>query len=126
MFLIVSALQKYGVTEKIATVLDGDGSLIKYGVASFLSSNVINNIPMSVLFGGVLTESSGIAAAYATIIGSNLGAYLTPVGALAGIMWTGLLKRYEVKFTFRDFILYGAVLSVPALCCSLLGLWLIV
>lgn len=126
MFLIVSALQKYGVTEKIAALLDGDGSLIKYGVASFLSSNVINNIPMSVLFGGVLTESSGIAAAYATIIGSNLGAYLTPVGALAGIMWTGLLKRYEVKFTFRDFILYGAVLSVPALCCSLLGLWLIV
>lgn len=126
MFLIVSALQKYGVTEKIASVLDGDGAFIKYGVASFFSANVINNIPMSVLFGGVLTESSGMASVYATIIGSNLGAYLTPVGALAGIMWTGLLKRYEVKFSFRDFIFYGAILSVPALVSALFGLWLIV
>lgn len=126
MFLIVSALQKYGVTEKIASLLDGEHALFKYGVASFLSSNAINNIPMSVLFGGVLTENSGLAAVYATIIGSNLGAYLTPVGALAGIMWTGLLKRYEVKFSFRDFIFYGAILSVPALLAALFGLWIVV
>lgn len=126
MFLIVSALQKYGVTTKIGDLLNGEGSLVKYGVASFLVSNVINNIPMSVLFGGVLLGGADKAAVFASVIGSNLGAYLTPVGALAGIMWTGLLKRYEVKFSFRDFLFYGAILSVPALGCSLFGLWLVV
>ena len=78
---------------------------------------------MSVLFGGVLESGAGAGAVYATIVGSNLGAYLTPVGALAGIMWTGLLRTYEVDFSFRKFVLYGAALSLPALASSLLCLW---
>lgn len=123
MFLIVLSLEKYGITERIASLLGGDGEIFKYGVASFLAANVINNIPMSVLFGGVLESGTGAGAVYATIVGSNLGAYLTPVGALAGIMWTGLLRTYEVDFSFRKFVLYGAALSLPALASSLLCLW---
>ena len=88
-----------------------------------MSANLINNIPMSVLFGGVI--ESGIATnakIYATIVGSNLGAYLTPVGALAGIMWTGLLRTHEVEFSFKKFIVYGVIVAVPALLAALLGL----
>jgi arsenical pump membrane protein len=91
-----------------------------------LSANFINNIPMSVLFSGII--ESGVATnakIYATVIGSNLGAYLTPVGALAGIMWTGLLRTHEVEFSFKDFIKYGVVVAVPALAVSLFGLWLV-
>lgn len=126
MFVIVLSLEKYGVTEKIAAVLGGKGELFKYGFASFLVSNVINNIPMSVLFGGVLGVSeASLKSIYATIIGSNLGACLTPVGALAGIMWTGLLKSYGVKFSFRQFIGYGAVVALPALLAALGGVALV-
>ena len=126
MFLIVLSLQKYGVTERLASLLSGKGALWKYGAASFFSANVVNNIPMSVLFGGVLTASETSAASvYATIVGSNLGAYLTPIGALAGIMWTGLLKTYRVDFSFRRFVVYGAALSLPALAAALFGLWLV-
>ncbi len=126
MFLIVLSLEKYGVTGQIASVLDGGGEIFKYGIASFFAANVINNIPMSVLFGGVLGGAGASSGAvYATIVGSNLGAYLTPVGALAGIMWTGLLKTYEVDFSFRKFVFYGALLSLPALAASLLCLWIV-
>lgn len=125
MFLIVLSLEKYGITERIAALLGGEGEIFKYGVVSFLAANVINNIPMSVLFGGVLESGAGAGGVYATVIGSNLGAYLTPVGALAGIMWTGLLRTYEVDFSFRKFVAYGAALSLPALASSLLCLWLI-
>lgn len=129
MFTLVLALQKYGVTGEIATLLAGGGDemeMLKYGVTSFLSANLINNIPMSVLFGGVI--ESGIATnakIYATVIGSNLGAYLTPVGALAGIMWTGLLRTHEVEFSFKEFIFYGVTVAVPALFASLVGLLLV-
>ena len=46
------------------------------------------------------------------------------VGALAGIMWSGLLKKNGIKFSFRDFIVYGATVSVPSLitCLAVLGL----
>ncbi len=130
MFVLVLALQKYGVTEKIASLLAGGGDgaeLFKYGVASFLSANLINNIPMSVLFGGVI--ESGVATnakIYGAIIGSNLGAYLTPIGALAGIMWTGLLKTHEVEFPFKKFIGYGIVTAIPALAAALFGLWALI
>lgn len=81
---------------------------------------------MSVLFGGVLGVSeASLKSICATIIGSNLGACLTPVGALAGIMWTGLLKSYGVKFSFRQFIGYGAVVALPALLAALGGVALI-
>ena len=130
MFVLVLSLEKYGVTEKISQFLSGGGDsaeLIKYGVTSFLSANLVNNIPMSVLFGGVI-ESGVITSAkvYATVIGSNLGAYLTPLGALAGIMWTGLLKTYEVDFSFKKFIGYGALIAMPALAAALVGLWIII
>ena len=129
MFLLVLALQKYGVTGKISEFLAGGGDvaeLFKYGVTSFFSANLINNIPMSVLFGGLIQSGTVTATKiYATIVGSNLGAYLTPVGALAGIMWTGLLKNHEVEFSFGEFIKYGAILSIPALLSALLGLWIV-
>lgn len=125
MFLIVLSLEKYGVTGKIASFLGGRYAFINYGAVSFLVSNLINNIPMSVLFGGVL-QGATAPCVYATIIGSNLGACLTPIGALAGIMWTGLLKRYKLSFSFLDFIKYGCIAALPSLAFALFGLFVIV
>ena len=126
MFTLVLALDKYSVTTEIANLLSGGGNFaetIKYGVASFLTANVINNIPMSVLFGGVI--ESGVATnakIFGSIIGSNLGAYLTPIGALAGIMWTGLLKTHNVKFSFKDFVKYGVMVAIPTIAVALITL----
>lgn len=130
MFTLVLALEKFAVTDKIAEILAGGGQtgeIFKYGLASFLSSNIINNIPMSVLFGGVIEIGVATGAKiYATVIGSNLGAYLTPIGALAGIMWTGLLKTHNVKFTFKDFTKYGILVAMPTIIAALLGLWIVI
>ena len=51
-----------------------------------------------------LTGCPFTSATYATVIGSNLGAFISPVGALPGIMWIGILKKHEIKFSFIDFI----------------------
>ena len=79
---------------------------------------------MSVLFASILTDVNNhqLLAIYATIIGSNIGAYLTPIGALAGIMWMSLLKKYDIKFTFFDFMKYGVIIVPAILLMSLLGL----
>lgn len=121
MFVIVSSLKSSGATEILKSFLDGFDEIFSYGISSFLCSNLINNIPMSVLFSTVTVSAK---STYATIVGSNLGAIFTPVGALAGIMWSGLLKKNGIKFSFRDFIVYGATVSVPSLitCLAVLGL----
>lgn len=121
MFVIVSSLKSSGTTVLLKSFLDGFDEIFSYGISSFLCSNLINNIPMSVLFSTVTVSAK---STYATIIGSNLGAIFTPVGALAGIMWSGLLKKNGIKFSFKNFIVYGAAVSVPSLitCLAVLGL----
>ncbi len=128
MFVIVLALDKHGLTNFIASKL-GTGSLtiVKYGIASTIGANLINNIPLSVLFSAIdLTLpieflNRGI---YASIIGSNIGAFLTPVGALAGIMWANILKENDFKFPFYKFVCYGTLVAIPTLAFSLAGLYL--
>ena len=131
MFTVVLSLDYYGFTGKLASLLGENGSVFSYGILSYLAANFINNIPMSVLFSsvlesGVLSGSAYIGGVYATTIGSNLGAYLTPVGALAGIMWASILKKEKVEFSFLSFIKYGVIISVPTLIVSLLSLTLFV
>ena len=83
---------------------------------------------MSVLFSNIINFSDinlCNQAIYATIFGSNLGAFLTPVGALAGIMFTDLVSKQEINFSFKTFIKYGSIITIPTLIVSLFGLFLV-
>lgn len=125
MFLLVLTLDRYQVTTIISDSFGTDHLVWKYGIASFLSANVMNNIPMSVAFSSIvnhLSEADRLPAAYASIIGSNIGAYFTPLGALAGIMWSGILNKMGIPFSFRKYISYGIRISIPVLIAALLGL----
>ena len=127
MFILVLALEKCGVTAAIAALLDALPAIPAYGVSSFLSANLMNNTPMSVLFSGITAGLEGItqaAALYAAVIGSNLGAFFTPIGALAGMMWMQLLKAHGLQLSFGRFTKYGAAAALPALVLALLGLWI--
>jgi arsenical pump membrane protein len=127
MFVIIVALSQNGVTLAIGNLLGESLPILKYGVASFLTSNIINNIPMSILFSSILEtvgESASYPAVFATIIGSNMGALFTPVGALAGIMWSSILNRHGLKFGYKNFLKMGVTIAIPTLITALLGLWL--
>ena len=128
MSVIVITLNYQGVASKIGEFLNNGVTIINYGASSYLFSNIINNIPMSILFSNIPspTDPNYIKAIYASIVGSNIGAFLTPIGALAGIMFSNLLNKYEVKFSFLDFIKYGSVISIPVLATTLLILGIII
>ena len=125
MFVFVLAFDKVGISSRIG-VLEGNRHVIlQYGISSFFAANLVNNIPMSVLFSSVvksLTDVNLLKGVFAAIVGSNVGAFFTPIGALAGIMWSGILKKHDVKFSFLTYIHYGIILSVPTLLATLLGL----
>ena len=129
MSVIVITLNYQGISDRIGEFLNKGSLIINYGVSSYLLSNVINNIPMSIFFSNVptaLTNGEYLRATFASIIGSNIGAFLTPIGALAGIMFSNLLSKYEMKFTFLDFIKYGSIVSIHVLAVSLLSLFLFI
>lgn len=125
MFVIIIALDQNNITDKLSEILDFGNTTFTYGISSYLASNIINNIPMSMLFSklvGLLDSGIITKATYASIVGSNIGAFLTPIGALAGIMFTSLTEKYGTKLNFRTFTKYGFLISVPVLLIALLVL----
>ena len=125
MFVIVLAFEKCGITKQLADLLGKGQPIISFGAASFLSANIINNIPMSVLFSSICSETASLPALYASVIGSNIGAFLTPIGAIAGIMWMSVLKLQRIKLSYVDFIKYGVLISVPAMAGALAALFIV-
>lgn len=127
MFVIVLALDKNGFTKSIANFLgEGKATIFNYGVSSTIIANLINNIPLSVLYSQVdasLSTNMMTQGVYASIIGSNIGAFLTPVGALAGIMWGNILKSNNLKLPFYKFVGYGVIIAIPVLLAALAGLY---
>ncbi|MEM4258949.1 MAG: ArsB/NhaD family transporter [Candidatus Thermoplasmatota archaeon] len=120
LFIIVEALRIYGVTTDIGIFfsdLAGTSTtnhIFVYGFSSAFSANIINNIPMTVAFvpiTGIVPEMHQFAAVLATTIGSNLGANITPIGALAGLMWMSILREKEVRLSFKEFLTYGLVIT---------------
>ena len=126
MFVMVEALRANGVTDAIFSLLGDRAQIWTYGVTSFLAANLVNNIPMSVLYSSILASGGSAAAVYATVVGSNLGACLTPIGALAGIMWSSILKEHGLKFGYLDFLKIGVSVAIPALAAALLTLGFVI
>ena len=128
MFVIVICLEYQEISARIAAFLGEKACVWTYGFSSYIAANLINNIPMSILFGSfpvALSETARLQAVYASVIGSNIGAFLTPIGALAGIMFTELTSRYDVKFGFGEFVRYGTVVSLPTIAAALAVLFLV-
>lgn len=121
MFTMIVVLEQDGVTVEIAKLLGEGLPVLKYGVASFLAANVMNNIPMSVLFSSIISASAANtqSAVFATIIGSNICAFFTPIGALAGIMWSSILNGHGYKFSYLNFLKMGFFIAVPTLFAAL-------
>jgi arsenical pump membrane protein len=127
MFVLSYGLKADGIAADFASWFGTLDPIYRYGLSSYLSCNIINNIPMSVFYTSIISvadASISEQAMYATIIGSNIGAFLSPIGALAGIMWMSIIKDYNYSFTFGRFTTYGAIVSIPTICSSLACLFL--
>ena len=119
MFVIVVAINYQGIASKISEVLGNSNEVWTYGYSSFMASNLINNIPMSILYSNICSNK---AMTYASIVGSNIGAFLTPIGALAGIMFTELVNKHGIKYKFIEFVKYGLITAIPVITVALASL----
>ena len=94
------------------------GSVFTMTYLSSFACNIFNNQPMTILFTKMMNESSfklvGInkfASMLSLIIGSNLGANISLIGALAGIMWNEILKQNEINIGYFKFMMYGLIIT---------------
>jgi arsenical pump membrane protein len=116
MFTIIMALDSFDIFINIFNLLENieNNYLQKFAylIASTLSCNILNNIPMTLAFGSILSNTTNLSLVYASIIGSNIGSLLTPIGALAGIMWIRILKYNGVDYSFSKFMKNGVIITL--------------
>lgn len=135
-FVIVYSFEVTGLTPWLTEILNSllGGSIFStvfgIGLLSAITANMVNNIPMTVLFSDILagygTGDVRTAAVFSLIIGSNIGANITPIGALAGILWFKMVNHDKKRVTFKQFLSTGLkVTSVTALA-SLTTLYLVI
>ena len=129
MFTIIMALDSYGIFGNIRSLIDNVSNdkiqAIIYLISSDLSCNILNNIPMTLAYGSILNGTTNMSYVYATIIGSNIGAMLTPIGALAGIMWLRILKHNHIEYSFISFMKNGILLTGVAFIAGIISILII-
>lgn len=110
MVILISCLSKTEYIKELSQLLEEINSPILYGASSFFLGNLLNNIPMSILYSEIFASSTiNLNAIYEVIAASNLCALFTPLGSLAGMMFLSLVKQQDIDFSFVKFIKYGFV-----------------
>jgi arsenical pump membrane protein len=91
-----------------------------FGVA--LLSNLMNNLPVALAAGNVLTHTQAAQPlAHAILIGVDLGPNLSVTGSLATILWLIALRREKVPITAGEFLRTGIIVMPAALLMSVLA-----
>ncbi len=95
---------------------------------SALGSNVINNVPMTVLSLGTLEPlvangTLDLVVVYAVVVGTSIGPNLTTVGSLATLIWLSIARERGLDITAKDYLRIGAIATPPILLAAALGLW---
>lgn len=120
MSVFVATLNNIGFISIFADFLSTQNIFIVCLIA-FVLGNLLNNIPMTMLFTMTLsTFSANINIIYGVVAASNICALLTPIGSLAGIMFMNILKNNDIKYSFKQFVGYGSIISIPTILIALL------
>lgn len=144
MFCLVQALLVHGWIDEFArwcigamggvdALRDSDGGAAPLVTSLFMMfvtivlCNAANNQPATILLTRILISPrmkamgplAHRAAVLSVIAGSNISACFTTIGALAGIMFCGVLAIHKIEMSYGRFIKVG-VISLPiALACAL-------
>ena len=123
--IIVATIENLGFVSDFANFVSSQNIFV-VGLLSLVLGNLLNNIPMTMLLTSTLGAfSANLNYIFAVVAASNICAILTPIGSLAGIMFMKILKNNDVKYSFKTFILYGLIISIPTLLVALLLISLI-
>jgi len=126
MFTLVEGMRKSGWIDSMADYLVAcipeEGGALAIFVASYLMtsvtillSNLINNQPATILLTRVIISPGFLAlpdavrsvGMFGVILGSNLGANFTLIGALAGIMFAKILSEKGITLGYLEFAKQG-------------------
>jgi len=136
MYVMIYGLNNVGLADAlvriVSPVVTDDLFRVSYAIGAIMTalSVLFNNHP-ALLIGTLALTSMPLdplllkVAYLASIIGSDLGALLVPIGTLASLIWMSVLRRHGIRVTWRTYMRVTLVTVPPTLVVSLglLALW---
>jgi len=114
MYVIVFALNNIGLTSNIVSYITPIishsyfNAIFLFGALLTVLSNLLNNLP-SVMIGTMslthmdLSQHTLQISYLASIVGSDIGSLLTPIGTLATLLWMFILKKNHIHFSWGQY-----------------------
>ncbi len=123
--VVVQAVMVNGMDRAMSRVLpsgSGLASLLAIAATAAVLSNVVNNLPATLVL-LPLVAPGGPVAILAVLIGVNIGPNLTYVGSLSNLLWRRVLRRHDVDAGVGEYTRLG-VCTVPiSLAVAVVALW---
>lgn len=109
LFVVIAALEQWGLRSALATVV-GEGSdlaaLWRLSGVGMLAANAGNNLPAYLALESVAHTPERLAA---LLIGVNAGPLITPWASLATLLWHERLRAVGVEVPWRRYVLLGCL-----------------
>ncbi|KGR84457.1 arsenic transporter [Lysinibacillus odysseyi] len=134
MYVLVYGLNNVGFNEWIAAMTeeyvmkDAIHATFVMGIVTSVLSNLVNNLP-AVMIGTMSIMDMELdplllqITYLANVIGSDIGALLTPIGTLATLIWMFILKKYGVKISWGQYVKVTILIIPVGLIISLVCLY---
>ncbi len=125
--IVVAGVTAHGLGATLGAALPSSptlpGLLVVAGLAAALS-NVVNNLPATLMLLGALGPAPYPGLVLAALLGVNIGPNLTYIGSLATLLWRQVLVSRDAAPTLREFSRLGALTVPTCLAAATVALWL--
>lgn len=134
MYVIVYGLHNIGLTKILVKGIEPilSSSLLSanltMGILLTILSNIFNNHP-ALMIGTISLSEMNLSAItmkaiyLSTIVGSDIGSLILPVGTLATLLWLNCLKQQKFKIKWLDYIRVSVVVIPPTIIFTLICLY---
>ncbi|MSX08740.1 MAG: arsenic transporter, partial [Actinobacteria bacterium] len=99
-------------------------SLLAAAAIAAVASNIVNNLPATLLLLAAFGADAPPALLLAMVIGVNLGPNLTYVGSLAIMLWRRVASANDEPADLRTFTVLGVITTPLTIVGAVAGLWL--
>jgi arsenical pump membrane protein len=120
-FIMVDAVERHGLRDLIARHRPGDA--VGVGVLAAALSNLVNNLPATVI--AVPLAGLDHARAYALLAGVDAGPNLTLAGSLATLLWLAAARAQGTEVSPLGYVAVGVLTAPVGLGAALLTLELL-
>jgi arsenical pump membrane protein len=129
MFLLVRGFEQTWVDRLVIALPTAPLPALLLAVgANAVGSNIVNNVPMTLLSLPFVIRADGPARealTYGTLVGANIGPTLTTYGSLATMLWLALLRKRGLDVSTLEYLRVALIATPIVLATTTLTLWMV-